>query len=94
MSKGTEIVRAYMDREGVIGRWEFLAETIDRAIAAAAKLKAEVNALAGMEPGDVKALVRLLRQILDDLPTKRDWLDPAIESDARALLARLPKEGV
>ena len=28
----------------------------------------------------------LLRQILTDLPTSRDWLDPAVEREARALI--------
>jgi hypothetical protein len=30
----------------------------------------------------------LLRQILDSLPTRRDWLDPSIEGEARMELAQ------
>lgn len=31
-------------------------------------------------------LNRVLKQILQDLPQKRDWLDPALEREARALI--------
>ncbi len=37
-------------------------------------------------------LVHLLRHIINDLPQRRDWLDPDIEREARALLFGLDKE--
>lgn len=33
------------------------------------------------------AATRLLRLIVQDLPSNKDWLDPAVEREARALLA-------
>lgn len=32
------------------------------------------------------ALAFVLRRILDDVPTSRDWLDPLLENQARAVL--------
>jgi hypothetical protein len=38
--------------------------------------------------GDAPALLDVLMQIVADLPNKRDWLDPVIERQARALIAK------
>jgi hypothetical protein len=35
---------------------------------------------------EVQRLAALLRQIVSSLPQKRDWLDPVVEREARALL--------
>lgn len=40
----------------------------------------------GPVPGVDEELRYVLRQILSDLPTNRDWLDPALEKQARALV--------
>ncbi len=37
----------------------------------------------------VRELAGALRRIINDLPSRRDWLDPAIEREARAALARV-----
>jgi hypothetical protein len=34
-------------------------------------------------------LLRILSRIIDDLPTKRDWLDPDLEKQAKEIIARL-----
>lgn len=36
-----------------------------------------------------KEAVRILQQIISDLPSKRDWLDPTLESHACNLLTRI-----
>ena len=36
-------------------------------------------------------LLFVLRAIVSDLPSRRDWLDPAIEAQARALIAGEPR---
>lgn len=38
------------------------------------------------------ALRLVLKRIVDDLPIKRDWLDPDLEREARALLAESPDD--
>ena len=39
---------------------------------------------------DATRIEFLLRRIIQDLPLKRDWLDPAIETEARQLLRLEP----
>ena len=39
----------------------------------------------GRERALVQSL-RLLKSIVQDLPSKRDWLDPAIEAEARSMV--------
>lgn len=34
-----------------------------------------------------ESLVRVLARVIDDLPSRRDWLDPALEIEAAKLLA-------
>ena len=40
----------------------------------------------GMACKKIAALESILRQIINDLPTKRDWLDPELEKAARDIL--------
>ncbi len=47
-----------------------------------AKLFAQAPAMAER----IEELEATLRGIINDLPSKRDWLDPALEAEARALL--------
>jgi hypothetical protein len=37
-------------------------------------------------------LLRILSRIIDDLPAKRDWLDPDLEKTAKEIIARLKGE--
>jgi hypothetical protein len=43
-------------------------------------------AVVGRQPGGKSTAELLLRRIIADLPTKRDWLDPQIEAAAKKLL--------
>ena len=39
----------------------------------------------------VKLLENILKQIIDDLPSKRDWLDPSLEAEAIIMLRQNKK---
>jgi len=63
----------------------------------AARLREMIDDLAcfGLDADGAAALLagaealEILKQIIEDLPTKRDWLDPVLEKRAHAALARL-----
>lgn len=38
-----------------------------------------------------KVMLHCIRQLLTDLPTNRDWLDPHIEQDMRDIVERIDK---
>ena len=62
------------------------------------RISACVNACTGistesLEAGCVAEMKFFVRQIMNDLPTKRDWLDPAIEELGRDLLAMMEQDG-
>mgnify|MGYP001572198489 CR=1 FL=1 len=135
-SIGMRIVTDHMQHSSVIGRWEFLAEIIDREISAAVREEAKLrrqaaaetarkmydqlqqigvsyirggdtlesgefrnDALAGLQPGDVAALVELVRRYYEghDIRAKVDDILGKAECDcakcetARTLIERLPK---
>jgi len=51
-----------------------------------ATLECELHEAQAMQ----KHLVEVLRQIIADLPMRRDWLDPHLEKRAKALLNEIP----
>jgi hypothetical protein len=57
-----------------------------------AEVEAELREYAAMVR-ERNVLRSLLRQLINDLPRKRDWLDPALERQARALAAGEKGEG-
>lgn len=42
----------------------------------------------------LRGAFKLLADIVDDLPTNRDWLNPELEKHARAVLARYRESGI
>jgi hypothetical protein len=64
-----------------------------RELATAKRVKDSVNALAGLEPGDVAKMVGLAREFaaLDDGDERFVWKHPELFERLHALVDRLPK---
>lgn len=46
-----------------------------------------VNGCKGINPKVVKVAIYALKRLIDELPSKRDWLDPELERIARDVIA-------
>lgn len=61
----------------------------DEEIRAAARWEVETEMARQTARQTEREAIFLLRQIIDDLPSRRNWLDPALERAARDLLKRV-----
>ena len=86
--------RTFPPTELVVPLWvarSDIADLTTKLDAAEAKLEAARVAIESAPQREVEGLSWLVRQIVDSLPTRRDWLDPDIEKMARAAIATILK---